>query len=122
MKPLSESTIQQQITSYLSARGIFYFSIPNEGIMTVLKIFKIPDKICYAIMNFFKKMGLTPGMPDIAVIPEKGTLIFFEVKNEKGKVSPNQKIIHAALERLGFDVYVVRSVEEVGRVLDEYEW
>jgi hypothetical protein len=119
---MKESTIQMQIISYLSIiatrHPIIYFSIPNESLMMVLKMFKISDSIAARIVNFFKKMGLTPGIPDL-FLGYKGEAYFLEVKNETGRLSEKQKLIHKALNRCGFTVYVVRSVEDVESILND---
>jgi len=107
---MKESIIQQQICEYLSLRGIFYYSIPNESLMMALIMFKVPEKIRYRIVNFFKKMGLVPGIPDLQLILNHGKTIYIEVKNEKGKLSENQKRIHKILKNKGFDVYVSKKI------------
>jgi hypothetical protein len=98
---MKESTIQQQICDYLSAKGFFFFSIPNEH-----------WNISHAQRRLFKKMGMLPGMPDLCVITDWGHIFFLEVKTDEGKVSEQQKIIHEVLKRKGIAVFVVRSLEE----------
>jgi hypothetical protein len=104
---MKESTIQQQICDYLSAAGYFYFSVPNEHY-----------NISHAQRTTLKKMGLTPGIPDLVVCSPGRRVIFIEVKNETGVVSKDQKIVHAALRRIGHVVYVVRSVEDVISIME----
>jgi len=109
---MKESIIQQQICDYLSAKGFFYFSIPNEH-----------WNISHAQRTLFKKMGMLPGMPDLCVITDWGHVFFIEVKNETGKVSEQQKRIHEVLKRKGFAVYVVRSLEETIKIIkDTTKW
>ena len=120
---LSESKIQQNICTYLSMiahqTGIVYFSVPNEGIMSVLKMFKVPDKSCYAIVAFFKKMGLLPGVSDIVII-WRGMAFCMEVKNERGKQSPDQVLFQSNIVKAGAKYEVVRGIEDVQRVLREW--
>ena len=57
------------------------------------------------------------GLPDLVVI-YLGCTVWFEVKNEKGKVTALQAATHQRMADAGGDVYVVRSVDEVRGVLD----
>ena len=113
---MKESIIQQQICDYLSAVGVFYFSVLNETAIMILKMFHIPDAVSYRITSFLKKMGLLPGIPDICVLANN-TCYFLEVKNETGKPSKQQLIIHKALTDKGYKVAIVRSVEDVKIIL-----
>ena len=113
---MKESIIQQQICDYLSAVGVFYFSILNEAAIMILKMFHIPDAVSYRIVSFLKKMGLLSGMTDICILAN-GTCYFLEVKNETGKPSKQQLIIHKALIDKGYKVAIVRSVEDVRHFL-----
>ena len=113
---MKESIIQQQICNYLSAVGVFYFSILNETAIMILKMFHIPDAVSYRIVSFLKKMGLLSGMTDICILANN-TCYFLEVKNETGKPSKRQLIIHKALTDKGYKVAIVRSVEDVRHFL-----
>ena len=113
---MKESIIQQQICNYLSVVGVFYFSILNEAAIMILKMFHIPDAVSYRIVSFLKKMGLLPGIPDICILANN-TCYFLEVKNETGKPSKQQLIIHKALTDKGYKVAIVRSVEDVKTIL-----
>jgi len=90
---MTESQIQQNICTFLSLiayqTGIVYFSVPNEGIMSVLIAFKVPKVTCFKIVNHFKKMGLLPGTSDIIII-HKGMAYCLEVKKPGGKQSKDQ--------------------------------
>lgn len=57
--------------------------------------------------------GLTPGVPDLAVIAPQGKIFWLEVKAEKGRVSDAQLAFHLQLQARSHDVAVVRSIEEV---------
>ena len=108
---MKESDLQQQICSYLSANGVFYFAPLNETAMMILKAFHVPAKICYAIMNFLKKMGLLPGMPDL-VIFANFTVYVMEVKLPNGVLSIQQQIVHRRIHNDGYQVATVYSFEE----------
>ena len=102
---MKESIIQQQICDYLSAVGVFYFSIPNEHY-----------NISHGQRVTLHKMGMLSGIPDICILANN-TCYFLEVKNEKGKPSKQQLIIHKALTDKGYKVAIVRSVEDVKTIL-----
>jgi len=102
---MKESIIQQQICEYLSAVGVFYFSIPNEHY-----------NISHRQRVTLHKMGMLSGMPDICILANN-TCYFLEVKNETGKPSKQQLIIHKALTDKGYKVVIVRSVEDVKTIL-----
>ena len=102
---MKESIIQQQICDYLSAVGVFYFSIPNEHY-----------NISHGQRVTLHKMGMLSGIPDICVLAN-GTCYFLEVKNGTGKPSKQQLIIHKALTDKGYKVAIVRSVDDVKTIL-----
>ena len=102
---MKESIIQQQICDYLSAAGVFYFSIPNEHY-----------NISHGQRVTLHKMGMLSGIPDICILANN-TCYFLEVKNETGKPSKQQLIIHKALTDKGYKVAIVRSVEDVKTIL-----
>ena len=102
---MKESIIQQQICEYLSAVGVFYFSIPNEHY-----------NISFGQRVTLQKMGMLSGIPDICILANN-TCYFLEVKNETGKPSKQQLIIHKALTDKGYKVVIVRSVEDVKTIL-----
>lgn len=97
---MKESTLQQVICEFLSIRGIFYFSIPNEHY-----------NISHAQRSTLKKMGLVPGMPDLAILAN-GTIYFMELKVEDGILSKHQKIIIPRLIEKGYQVAIVYNFEQ----------
>ena len=59
------------------------------------------------------------GMPDRIVLLPGGRMGFVEVK-APGKVPrPLQEARHSMLQKLGFKVYVLDDVGEIGGILDE---
>ena len=113
LKPTPESIIQQQIVNalsmYASKNNFVFFSIPNEGFM--LAISKADKKSRYATMMTLKKMGLTPGVPDICIVKD-GKAYFMEVKTKDGSLSKVQKIIIRKIISTRTPVMIVRSVKE----------
>lgn len=68
-----------------------------------------------------KRRGVKAGFPDIIVLPYANVgALFFEVKAEGNSASENQKAVHAHLERLGYRVAVVRSVDDVRECLQSW--
>jgi hypothetical protein len=108
---MKESDLQQQICSYLSANGVFYFAPLNETAMMILKIFRVPQMTCYKIINYLKKMGLIPGMPDIIILA-KMTAYFIECKIDDNVLSENQQIITRKIYNDGYQVATVWSLDE----------
>ena len=75
-------------------------------------------------MGEAKMTGLTPGEHDVRVYLDGGRLVLIELKNERGRLSEDQKKRHERLEDLGHKSYVVEGHEEpldtaleVGRIL-----
>ena len=97
---MKESTLQQIICQYMSANGIFYFSIPNEHY-----------NISFKQRATLKKMGLVPGMPDLAILAN-GTIYFMELKVEDGVLNKHQKIIIPRLIEKGYQVAIVYNFEQ----------
>jgi len=53
--------------------------------------------------------GMTSGEPDLRIYGEYGRLLLIENKVGQGRLSPAQKDRHAALQRLGYAVLVIRA-------------
>ena len=66
----------------------------------------------------FMSPGLD-GMPDRIVLLPGGHMAFVEVKAMGCKPRPLQLARHGMLRRLGFRVYLVDSLEQIGGILDE---
>jgi hypothetical protein len=119
---MKESIIQQQIISYLShiaiQNKVVFFAIPNESFMMTAKMARMPEKQMAILNTHLKKMGMVSGVPDLCLL-HNGEAYFIEVKNEVGKLSEKQKLIHKAFKRCGFEVFVVRSVEDVQSILND---
>lgn len=59
------------------------------------------------------------GMPDRLVLIPDGHIAFVELKASGKKPRPLQLARHRLLWSLGFRVYVIDSVEQIGGMLDE---
>lgn len=59
------------------------------------------------------------GMPDRLVLLPNGKFGFVEVKRYGEKPRPLQESRHEMLRRLGFKVYVLDEIEQIGGVINE---
>lgn len=104
---MSEHSLQISAADFLRkalpSRAVF-FHVPNG---------ELRDKRTAAKL---KAYGVLPGVPDFIVICD-GKLIGLELKAPKGRASPEQVAIGDAFVANGFNWQIVRSLEEVERVL-----
>lgn len=63
------------------------------------------------------RAAITPGLPDLIVFTV-ATVVFVEVKSERGRLSPAQRTFQAACLAVGLPYLVVRSVGELIEGLD----
>lgn len=61
------------------------------------------------------------GMPDRLIILPGGKIAFTELKAPGKKPRPLQIARHKTLMKLGFHVYVIDSIEQIGAILDEIQ-
>lgn len=59
------------------------------------------------------------GMPDRLILMPGGMMAFAELKAPGMKPRALQVARHEMLRRLGFRVYVIDGIEQIGRILDE---
>lgn len=59
------------------------------------------------------------GIPDRLVLLPGGSIAFVEVKAPGKKPRPLQLARHRLLRKLGFQVYVIDSADQIGGMLDE---
>lgn len=73
-----------------------------------------------------KRTGMAPGEADLRIYVSGGVLVMIENKNGGGHLSQEQKDRHALLDRLGFQVWTVktddksRAADAAERILDFY--
>ncbi len=80
------------------------------------EIFSVPNESAYN-NNQFKAMGVRSGVSDLIVLLNKKTL-FIELKNETGKQRDSQKDFETVVQKLGFDYYIVRTLEEFKTIIE----
>ena len=61
------------------------------------------------------------GMPDRLILLPSGKIAFAELKAPGKKPRPLQIARHKVLMGLGFRVYIVDSVEQIGVIIDEIQ-
>jgi hypothetical protein len=84
---ISEATLQAHCNKYLNLLGVmFYHQTNSTG------------------KNRYSKSGI----PDLVVWFPKGKTIFFELKDSKGRVKPEQIKFKDDILKLGFEHYVIR--------------
>jgi hypothetical protein len=112
MKDKTEAKIQQEIFMFAvnnyclkhhSPRCVF-FSVPNDSNSKEETMRKLAT-------------GMKPGASDfIFIMPSR--CLFFEVKIKTGKQSDNQIEFEQQVKALGFEYYLVRSLEEFKNIIN----
>jgi len=74
------------------------------------------DGICWK----FVSPG-TAGVPDRIILMPKGKIAFVEVKTKGEKPRPLQLSRHRFLRKLGFKVYILDDVSQIGGIIDEIQ-
>lgn len=80
------------------------FSVPNGGKRNKIEAVKL------------KATGLVAGVSDLIVI-QPNRILFIELKIATGKQSQKQKDFQEVVQNLGFQYFVVRSLEEFKEVV-----
>ena len=105
-----EAKIQADIVKHLQAEKHLFCSIPNEA----------AGKDAAVRMARLKTMGLKSGAPDLVVFLPGGRLLCLEVKSPTGTQSDAQKDFAAKLAERAFPYFVVRSVDDVKKILTRF--
>ena len=64
-----------------------------------------------------RAMGVRKGWPDLTVYRFESKPIFLELKSPKGRLSKEQKEWQQKLECMGFDWFLIRSLDDVKKAL-----
>jgi hypothetical protein len=108
----TEAKIQQECVVWF--RNNFQRKGVDKGI-----IFSVPnERKSYMEIKDLLLTGLLSGVSDLIVILQ-GKVIFFELKNEKGKQSDKQKIFQKQVENLGFNYYLIRDFESFKNIIEK---
>jgi len=107
----TEARIQQEIVQWFRneyCRTVhqpqcMIFSVPNEGRNVKEQMRKLST-------------GMMSGVSDLIVMMQN-RILFVEVKDETGKQSKNQILFQERARIMGFDYYLVRSLEEFKEII-----
>ena len=106
----TESKIQQEIVIWYNNNYCLKNHSPQHT------IFSVPNE-SKSKKETLQKMaiGMRAGVSDLIILQPNKT-IFVEVKTEIGKQSPKQKEFENIVKNLGFEYYLVRSLEEFKKI------
>lgn len=108
-----ESKIQQEIVIWFRNNYCLKTCKPK------CTIFSVPnERNNKKEMMFMKATGLLSGVSDLIVV-QPGRVIFVECKDEKGRQSETQVDFQETVTALGFEYYVVRSLEEFKKIIQK---
>lgn len=82
-----------------------FFSVPNEGKRTPVNASKMIAE------------GLVAGIPDLILLTDPRGVVFFELKTKTGIIKPKQKLIHDNLRAIGYEVHIIRTLEEFKNIV-----
>jgi hypothetical protein len=57
--------------------------------------------------------GFLAGAPDLVLALPNGHVVWIEVKSPVGRLSDNQRHVHALLNSIGHDVILARSIDDI---------
>ena len=104
---MRESALHQSLVQWLN------LSLPREAFF-----FHPMNNPRSAIQGaHFKKLGMRAGIPDLVVL-YGGKFVALEVKSERGRLSSEQKQVHAAIKNAGCEVFTVHSLMEAQMALE----
>lgn len=106
---VSEYEIQKAVVQFLELKKCKYTSIPNS---TYTRSWSQKMKN--------KQSGLRAGLPDLFVIYNNHAF-FIEMKTPKGIISDYQAEWIREINKTEIKAYVCRSVDDVAKVLEQYE-
>ena len=94
-----EDNIQRAIVRYLRLKGILVFAVPNGGSRNAREAHNL------------KLSGVLAGVSDLVILMQNRA-VFVELKTDKGRQSDNQKKFQQDVEKLGFEYYIWRSIDD----------
>jgi len=107
----SEALIQQQIVVFFRNKYCLKHHNPR------CSIFSVPNEAKFDYNQKIKlQTGLLSGVSDLIIL-QPNKCIFIEVKTSTGKQSDKQKDFEQMVKDLGFEYFVVRSLEDFKSLL-----
>lgn len=73
-------------------------------------MFSVPMEATWKNKYYFEGLGSMAGVSD-TIIMLPGTILFVEFKSIKGRQSPDQKLFQQKVESLGFEYFIIKSIE-----------
>jgi hypothetical protein len=110
MNKQSEHELQKAVAKYLDYIKVLWWATPNGGHRHIGTARKL------------KQEGVKSGVPDICIAEPKGTYngLFIELKVGKNKVTDNQFVMLAELNKRGYQTAICYSFDEVVKVVSNY--
>lgn len=93
---------------YAAKPGVIYYHPPNGEHRNPITGAKL------------KRMGVRPGVPDLAFVLPGGKAAFMEIKAKRGRQSDTQREFEALASVSGAPYVVVRSIDQAREVLQEW--
>lgn len=104
---MKETLIQKAVLDYLRMSGYFAVRLNN-----------IPTPLGEGKFRPVAMKGLPDAHVDI-VVDGLPISVWIEFKNEKGRLSPNQKVVKESIDAYGGFYFVIRSIDEMERAIKE---
>ncbi len=109
----SETELQIQVIEYINYQypGTLYHHSANEGKRTVVNGSKL------------KKMGMSKGFPDVAILEPRGDYhgLFLELKRDKTcKLTTEQRLWLTRLKLRKYQAFKCTGFDEAKQVIDSY--
>lgn len=73
-------------------------------------LFSVPLEACAKKFPHFQKSGALKGTSDLVLVSNRG-VCFIELKSPNGRLRAEQKEFAKAVEALGYEFHVVRSID-----------
>ena len=80
-------------------------------------IWSVPTEATYRNKYYFQGLGSMAGVSDVVVMLPN-TILFVEFKSKKGRQSEDQKIFQEKAEKLGFEYFVIRSLDDFTALIE----
>jgi len=104
-----EKDFEREALDYLNKRGDFFsWKNNNTGIY---------DQQAGVFRS--KSLYDLKGQPDVIACKNDGTVYFLEFKKPGGRLSPDQKAFSEKLKKMNHKYFVVTTIEDVKRALDD---
>lgn len=126
---MTEAQIQAQLISWwkLAHRGLgvpdarLLYMVPNGAYFGAGANSKGVSLAAIRFMNL-KRQGFVQGVPDLKLAVQRGPFggLYVEMKKSGGRLSPEQREMHALLEAQGYAVAVAHGLDEAVEAVTGY--